>query len=241
VPTACGKSLEPSPRRALAPSVSWTRRNLKFPRRYFNLGAELNILFLTHCKDYPVSARSGSRISLLQKKMHILVMVHPSSFYLLSPGFVSSLLISHIRQVVNDDGPPSQQSSPYVHSVSSLLPSSNALASDHCPQLVHNLQSAGHLVSVVLPNVQRSWIGKAHMVGATVTPSYFRPGTLHEDDGTVHEQPLPSHSEEEEWILVDGTPASCVQIGLFHVFQDRGKVDLVMYEHARKNTTGSCS
>ncbi len=68
------------------------------------------------------------------------------------------------------------------------------------------------------------------MVGATVKPSYFRPGTLHKDDGTVHERPLPSDAEGEEWVLVDGTPASCVQIGLFHFYQDRRKVDLVMYE-----------
>ncbi|KAI0999222.1 putative tubulin--tyrosine ligase [Podosphaera aphanis] len=113
--------------------------------------------------------------------------------------------------VVNDDGPPSNQSSPYVHS------------------FVKALQTAGNVVSVVLPHTQRSWIGKAHMVGQTVKPTYFRPGTLHTDDGTTHSRPLPPGSEEqEEWILVDGTPASCVQIGLYHFFHDRGPVDLVV-------------
>jgi len=112
---------------------------------------------------------------------------------------------------VNDDGPPSNQSSPYVHS------------------FVKNLQEAGHIVSVVLPNKQRSWIGKAHIIGQTVKPTYFRPGTLHNDDGTTHSRPLPPGSkEQEEWILVDGTPASCVQIGLYHYFQDRGPIDLVV-------------
>ncbi|KAF3491517.1 TTL domain-containing protein [Arthroderma uncinatum] len=115
--------------------------------------------------------------------------------------------------VVNDDGPPSSQSSPYIHS------------------LVHTLQSSGHVVSVVLPHRQRSWIGKAHLVGATVKPTYFHPGTLFQDDGTVH--PLPRSEEREisegdEWVLIDSTPASCVQIGLFHYFQDRGPVDLVI-------------
>merc|ERR1712000_456863 len=57
--------------------------------------------------------------------------------------------------VVNDDGPPSNQSSPYVHS------------------LVKSLQEAGHIVSVVLPHTQRSWIGKAHIIGQTVKPTYF--------------------------------------------------------------------
>ncbi|TEY40987.1 hypothetical protein BOTCAL_0409g00010 [Botryotinia calthae] len=110
--------------------------------------------------------------------------------------------------VVNDDGPPSNKSSPYVHS------------------LVQNLQAAGHIVSVVLPHTQRSWIGKAHMVGQTVKPTYFRPGTLHKDDGTTHARP--SSDNIEEWVLVDGTPASCVQIGLYHYFKDRGPVDLVV-------------
>ncbi|KAF7853387.1 hypothetical protein EAF04_010681 [Stromatinia cepivora] len=110
--------------------------------------------------------------------------------------------------VVNDDGPPSNKSSPYVHS------------------LVKTLQAAGHTVSVVLPHTQRSWIGKAHMVGQTVKPTYFRPGTLHEDNGTTHSRP--SSDNTEEWVLVDGTPASCVQIGLYHYFQDRGPVDLVV-------------
>ena len=112
---------------------------------------------------------------------------------------------------MNDDGPPSNQSSPYVHS------------------LVKNLQEAGHLVSVCLPHTQRSWIGKAHMIGQTVKPTYFRPGTLHKDEGTTHSRPLPASSEDQdEWVLVDGTPASCVQIGLYHFFQDRGPIDLVV-------------
>ncbi|PQE06474.1 5 3 -nucleotidase protein [Rutstroemia sp. NJR-2017a WRK4] len=113
------------------------------------------------------------------------------------------------KRALNDDGPPSNKSSPYVHS------------------LVSTLQAAGHTVSVVLPHTQRSWIGKAHMVGQTVKPTYFRPGTVHQDDGTTHA--LPSSSpDQEEWILVDGTPASCVQIGLYHYFKDRGPIDLVV-------------
>ncbi|KIX03261.1 5'/3'-nucleotidase SurE [Rhinocladiella mackenziei CBS 650.93] len=110
--------------------------------------------------------------------------------------------------VVNDDGPPSKQSSPYVHS------------------LVSTLQDAGHSVSVVLPHVQRSWIGKAHIVGQTLTPSYFRPGTLLMDGGVTCDRPF--NDGREEWILIDGTPASCVQIGLHHVFKDRSPIDLVI-------------
>jgi len=64
------------------------------------------------------------------------------------------------------------------------------------------------------------------MVGQTLTPTYFRPGTLHNDDGITSERPF--NDGGEEWILIDGTPASCVQIGLHHVFKDRPAIDLVV-------------
>lgn len=92
---------------------------------------------------------------------------------------------------------------------------------------VHQLQQAGHLVSVILPHQQRSWIGKAHFVGQLTKPTYFRPGTLYKDDGTTH--PYPSATkDQEEWILVDGTPATCAQLGLHHFFHDRPPIDLVV-------------
>ncbi|KAJ5141379.1 hypothetical protein N7526_002374 [Penicillium atrosanguineum] len=94
--------------------------------------------------------------------------------------------------VTNDDGPPSNQSSPYVHS------------------LVRSLQAAGHTVSVVLPT--NSDHGS--------------------EDGTTHHLPRGSDGEPDdggdEWILIDSTPASCVQIGLYHYFQERGPIDLVV-------------
>ncbi|KAK8044918.1 hypothetical protein PG993_004942 [Apiospora rasikravindrae] len=122
--------------------------------------------------------------------------------------------------VTNDDGPPSPTSSPYVHS------------------FVRALQRAGHTVSVCLPHTQRSWIGKAHMVGETVKPSYYRPSETFDPtppsdsaaakpQGTTHSRPSKSR-DIEEWILVDGTPASCAQIGLHYFFEDRGPVDLVV-------------
>ena len=74
--------------------------------------------------------------------------------------------------------------------------------------------------------MQRSWIGKAHIVGQTLTPTYFRPGTLHNDDGITSTRPF--NDGEDEWVLVDGTPASCVQIGLYHLFKDKGPIDLVL-------------
>lgn len=92
--------------------------------------------------------------------------------------------------------------------------------------LVSTLQEAGHTVSVILPHTQRSWIGKAHMVGQMLTTTYFRPGTVLKDDGITQDHPF--NDGKEEWVLVDGTPASCVQLGLHHLFKDRGPVDLVL-------------
>ncbi|TGJ81758.1 hypothetical protein E0Z10_g7013 [Xylaria hypoxylon] len=93
--------------------------------------------------------------------------------------------------VTNDDGPPGP-ASPYVHS------------------LVRALQKAGHTVSVCLPDTQRSWIGKAHMIGRTVKPVYYRPPLTYdtEDDvtpqGTTHRLPSRGRDAVEEWVLVDG-------------------------------------
>ena len=87
---------------------------------------------------------------------------------------------------------------------------------------------------MVLPNTQRSWIGKAHLVGKSIKPTYFRPGLLKVVDGrlsntgTISNRPLPGNSDDEEWVLVDSTPASCVQIGLYHYFKARGPIDLVV-------------
>jgi 5'/3'-nucleotidase SurE len=64
------------------------------------------------------------------------------------------------------------------------------------------------------------------MVGQTLTPTYFHPGTILKDDGITSD--LPFDDGREEWILIDGTPASCAQIGLHYLFKDRGPIDLVI-------------
>ncbi|KAM0487019.1 hypothetical protein ACHAPX_000286 [Trichoderma viride] len=113
--------------------------------------------------------------------------------------------------VTNDDGPPSYHS-PYIHT------------------FVRHLERAGHTVSCCFPDTQRSWIGKAHMIGQTLKPMYYHPSAnSHGDDieGTTHARPSPS-GDVEEWVLIDGTPASCVQIGTNHLFQHKGPIDLVV-------------
>lgn len=93
---------------------------------------------------------------------------------------------------MNDDGPTSA-SSPYIY------------------PFVTALQAAGHQTSVVLPDIPRSWIGKAHIVGSTLECSYYTPAL-----------------GDNEWVLVTGTPASCTQLGLYHLFQDRPPPELVI-------------
>lgn len=110
--------------------------------------------------------------------------------------------------MTNDDGPPSAQSSPYI------LP------------FVDALEKAGHTVSVIVPNTQRSWIGKAHIVGQDVQAThYFPPATNPE----THTEGFSAQDNgARPWILVNSTPASCSQLGLSHFFEDRGPIDLVI-------------
>ncbi|SMR47663.1 unnamed protein product [Zymoseptoria tritici ST99CH_3D1] len=111
--------------------------------------------------------------------------------------------------VTNDDGPPSAQASPYV------LP------------FVRTLEAAGHTVSVILPDQQRSWIGKSHIVGKDVKTVFYWPPEGDAPD--VHSE-LPSYTDNGKypWVLVNSTPAACSQLGLDCFFTDRGPIDLVI-------------
>ncbi|KAK5711471.1 hypothetical protein LTR17_018407 [Elasticomyces elasticus] len=112
--------------------------------------------------------------------------------------------------VTNDDGPPSKESSPYV------LP------------FVRALEHAGHTVSVIVPDTQRSWIGKAHIVGQDVRAGPYWPPT---ENPAVHlaQDQTNSGNESHPWILVNSTPASCAQLGLSkYFFQTRPAIDLVI-------------
>ena len=102
---------------------------------------------------------------------------------------------------------------------------------------VSALESAGHTVSVVLPHQQRSWIGKAHFVSQLVKPTRYYPsddpydgGEGSTTDSTTPPSTNKSNTESKQpWYLVDGTPASAVQLGLFHLFPSSiGKFDLVL-------------
>lgn len=127
--------------------------------------------------------------------MHILVSKH-------SDGGIVSQTFLHYAQVTNDDGPPSAQASPYI------LPFVNAL------------EASGHDVSVIVPDEQRSWIGKAHIVGQDVqATSYWPPESIPD----AHHPSVSSRNDDKQpWILLNSTPATCAQIGISHFFNDGG-------------------
>ncbi|PGH10184.1 5'/3'-nucleotidase SurE [Polytolypa hystricis UAMH7299] len=124
--------------------------------------------------------------------------------------------------MLNDDGPPSPQSCPY------LLP------------FVEALQNAGHLVSVVIPDSSRSWIGKAHLIGVQVKATYVSPSLFQTHGSGEHDtQNDDAHDGKNDWVVVSGTPACCTQLGLYSLFPDREPIDLVVSgpNHGRNATT----
>lgn len=114
------------------------------------------------------------------------------------------------NKITNDDGPPNDDTSPYVHYFVEAL-----------------RKYTDWTISIAVPNTQRSWIGKAHMIGQSLTASYIYPGEI----GTPYEGPFYEplkDSPNPEWTLLDGTPASCANVGIHHLFRDKGPVDLVL-------------
>lgn len=110
----------------------------------------------------------------------------------------------------NDDGPPSEKESPFVV--------------DFVRELEKTL---GWKVTIILPSSQKSWISKAFQIREEVgtTFVYFkRDGSL--TSPVHHSRPL-KEEEEREIILLDGTPAACVNIGIHHFCQEQG-VDLII-------------
>ncbi|TDZ26552.1 putative tubulin--tyrosine ligase PBY1 [Colletotrichum orbiculare MAFF 240422] len=121
--------------------------------------------------------------------------------------------------VVNDDGPPSSVS-PYF------------------APFIAALNRAGHLTVVVIPDRPLSWIGKAHAVGKTLTATSKCPASFTDEPCNV-----PGCDDKEDrlhrWLVVDGLPASCTQIGLFHTGFSPDEFDLVISgpNHGRNAST----
>ncbi|EPQ60800.1 sure-like protein [Gloeophyllum trabeum ATCC 11539] len=109
---------------------------------------------------------------------------------------------------VNDDGPPGRDS-PYIYGF-----------------YRHLTDVLGWDVKVVLPSTQKSWIGKAYQIKDIIRGQYYYPQDP-DGNGEISLSPrLLQDGEVAEWILLDGTPATCVNIALHNLY--KGEIDLVI-------------
>ncbi|WAR58277.1 hypothetical protein PtB15_5B511 [Puccinia triticina] len=110
--------------------------------------------------------------------------------------------------LTNDDGPCSEDESPFIHSFSKLL-------------VTEFLGSERSKLRVVLPDSQKSWIGKAYLIKDKLSVVNYDPSTRKRstDNSATTLQDYP-------WKLVSGTPASCSNLGLFNLYP--GQIDLVI-------------
>ncbi|KAJ7293600.1 sure-like protein [Mycena rebaudengoi] len=122
--------------------------------------------------------------------------------------------------LTNDDGPPSP-ASPYIFRFYALL------------------SSLGWDVKVIIPSTQKSWIGllafwlvseillTAVDLREITKGRYFYPAGPDGLTGETSEISRPLKAGEvAEWILLDGTPATCSNVGLHNLYP--GEIDLVI-------------
>ncbi|KEI39169.1 uncharacterized protein L969DRAFT_94247 [Mixia osmundae IAM 14324] len=119
--------------------------------------------------------------------------------------------------VTNDDGPPGKDS-PFV------------LGFVECLR-----QTLGWEVSVVLPGSQRSWVGAAHSISDIIEGSYYQPApagsSVDRSRGegsrrsTTPIESSKTNANEQDWILLSGTPATCANIALHNIHET---IDLVV-------------
>lgn len=121
--------------------------------------------------------------------------------------------------LVNDDGPLDDKTCPYIK------------------YLVDEInRNTDWKLSIVVPNQQRSWIGKAHFAGKTLTTTYLYTQdstssyneTVNEFKGPFAEPQSQLKPDWQEWALVDSTPAACTDIGINHLCKEAGDIDLVL-------------
>ncbi|KAI8074817.1 survival protein sure-like phosphatase/nucleotidase [Gongronella butleri] len=100
----------------------------------------------------------------------------------------------------NDDGPPNEEESPFI------LP------------FIEHLEKRGWQVKVCLPDSQKSWISKSFMIKDHIKVSYYHRET---HEVSYHQR------DESDFVLLNGTPATCVNIAMYHLFKDM-EFDLVI-------------
>lgn len=121
--------------------------------------------------------------------------------------------------LTNDDGPLDDRACPYMKYLVDEI-----------------LRSTDWTVSIVVPDQQRSWIGKAHFAGRELFTTY-----LYTTDSTISENtkvnefkgPFMAPDPElalnhQEWCLVNSTPAACVDVGMHHLKKGDSDIDLVI-------------
>ncbi|CAO1637722.1 unnamed protein product [Parajaminaea phylloscopi] len=104
--------------------------------------------------------------------------------------------------LVNDDGPPAGNS-------------------PHILGLYKTLVARGHDVSVVIPCSQRSWGAMAFSISGEAGVWWYYPREGDHLDPDVasrwEAEPRPLREGEiAEWVLVDGSPTTCANVGLFN-------------------------
>ncbi|KAF8168079.1 survival protein sure-like phosphatase/nucleotidase [Crassisporium funariophilum] len=118
--------------------------------------------------------------------------------------------------LTNDDGPPDPKESPYILGLYRYLTQYLEIINSH---------RQGWDVKVVLPSTQKSWIGKAYHIKEITTGNYFYP--KEDGSGEISSQSRPLRDGElDEWILLDGTPATCANVALHNLYPDQ--IDLVI-------------
>ncbi|ORY86724.1 survival protein sure-like phosphatase/nucleotidase [Leucosporidium creatinivorum] len=112
--------------------------------------------------------------------------------------------------LTNDDGPPEPGHSPFIYA------------------FAEELARSGWEVKVVVPSSQRSWVSKAYLISQETTGQYYYPRGPDGTQGERTDLPRPlKEGEHVEWILLDGTPATCSNIAL-HSLYPPGSFDLVI-------------
>jgi len=110
--------------------------------------------------------------------------------------------------LTNDDGPPGCQS-PYIFGL-----------------YKHITRTFGWDLRVVIPSSQKSWTGKAYQVNDIIRGRFYYPRDPDGSGETSDFSRALKEGEIGEWILIDGTPASCANIALHNLYP--GDIDLVV-------------
>lgn len=122
--------------------------------------------------------------------------------------------------LTNDDGPLDDKACPYIK------------------YLVDEITSTTDWdLSIVVPNQQRSWIGKAHFAGKTLTANYiYTKYSTEVEDESINKYTGPFNVSQpdlikegyQEWSLIDSTPAACADIGIHYLNKGHAPIDLVI-------------